>query len=170
MEKWTNKKCGEVIFDSNKDNWNQNTSVFNEKIQNRSNLAFIVEDEQKNKFGYFLSTQIQLTKYDAWISTDTNTFLFSLKSNGRLKGMMKFEIKNTNNGYFLRTKSESPYLIHLGGGAAIGLAKENSKGSSYCYQNNSYFDYHGTENPLVGGSGSGDKYFTPKRITVIQMK
>ena len=32
LEQWTNKKCSEVIFDSDKDNWSQNTSVLNERI------------------------------------------------------------------------------------------------------------------------------------------
>ena len=58
IENWTNLECGEVVFDSTKDNWSQNISVFNEKIQNRSNLTFIVEDEQKNKFGLILIKSI----------------------------------------------------------------------------------------------------------------
>ena len=136
---------------------------------NKSNLAFIVEDEQNNKFGYYLSTQIQSNKYNSWISTDNNTFLFSLKSNGRLNGMMKFEIKDTNKGYAVYQISHE-YLIGLGAEFGIVLYKENSKGKSNCRQNNSYFDYHGTENPLVGGSGiESRKYFTPKRIIVIEM-
>ena len=82
---------------------------------------------------------------------------------------MKFEIKDTSKGYWLCNKSHD-CLIGLGYGLGIGLWKENCKGTSYCDQRNNYFDYHGTENPLVGGSGSGEKKFTPRRITVIQMK
>ena len=83
---------------------------------------------------------------------------------------MKFEITDLKKGYWLHTKT-SNYLIALGGGVAIYLYKENNKGSSYCYHHNNNFDYHETENPLVGGSGiQSCKYFTPKRITVIQMK
>ena len=36
LETWTNKKCGEVLFDSDKDNWNQNTSQFDGKVMNKS--------------------------------------------------------------------------------------------------------------------------------------
>ena len=41
LEQWTNKKCSEVLFDSDKDDWNQNTSVFNDKIENKNNLLFV---------------------------------------------------------------------------------------------------------------------------------
>ena len=44
LEQWTGKKCFYVIFDSDKDNWNVNSSVFDERIQGKSNLAFVVED------------------------------------------------------------------------------------------------------------------------------
>ena len=30
LEQWTNKKCGDVIFDSDKDDWSVNTSVFDD--------------------------------------------------------------------------------------------------------------------------------------------
>ena len=170
LEQWTNKKCGEIIFDSNQHDWNQNTSVFNDKIENKYNLLFVVEDEQNNKFGCYLSTIIVPNTYDTWISTDNNTFLFSLKSNGRLNGMMKFEIKDTSKGYFLYYKSHLTHLISLGGGVDLHLCKQNSKSRSSCCQNTSCFNYHSTTNPFVGGNGSGSKNFTPRRITVIQMK
>ena len=60
LETWTNKKCSEVIFDSNKDNWNKNTSVFSSRMINKSHVIIIVEDTNKNKFGYYLSTLIVL--------------------------------------------------------------------------------------------------------------
>ena len=171
LEAWTNKKCSEVLFDSNKDDWSKKTSVFDDKVMNKSNLVFLIEDTDNNKFGYYLSTQIQSNKYDTLISTDKNSFLFSLKSNGRLNGMMKFEIKNTDGGYNVKPKSDN-ILIQLGYGnsGAIHIKKENSKSQSYCFQRNRFFNYHGTENPLVGGYGiESSQYFTPKRITIIQM-
>ena len=42
IEEWTRKKCSEVLFDSNKDDWDINTSVFNQRIENKS--QFVVED------------------------------------------------------------------------------------------------------------------------------
>ena len=42
LEDWTGLKCGEIIFDSNKDNWSINISVFDSKIMNKNNLMFII--------------------------------------------------------------------------------------------------------------------------------
>ena len=47
LEQWTNKNCSEVLFDSDKDNWNQNTSVFDERVKDKSNLMFVIEDTEK---------------------------------------------------------------------------------------------------------------------------
>ena len=33
LEQWTNKKCSEVLFDSDKDNWDVNTSVFEDRVK-----------------------------------------------------------------------------------------------------------------------------------------
>ena len=54
LEEWTNKKkCSEIIFDSDIYDWSKNTSVFGEKVINKSNLLFVVEYTNNNKFrGY----------------------------------------------------------------------------------------------------------------------
>ena len=39
------------LFDSEKDDWSQDTSVFDDRVQGKSCLYFIVEDTQNNKFG-----------------------------------------------------------------------------------------------------------------------
>ena len=86
LEEWTNKKCSEVLFDSNKDNWSQNTSVFDDRVHGKNQLIFVVEDTNNNKFGGYIGSTINQL---GW-TTDSNAFVFSLKSNGRLKKMMKF--------------------------------------------------------------------------------
>ena len=40
LEEWTRLKCGEVLFDSNKDDWAENTSVFNDRIVGKKHLVF----------------------------------------------------------------------------------------------------------------------------------
>ena len=116
-----------------------------------------------NKFGCYLPVKID--RYGSWVDGNKDMFLFSLKSNGRIGKMMKFEWKQ-GYGYYLDQQSSSG-LICLGYGIAIRLYKENSKTASYCYQNNDYFDYHGIQNALCGCNHP--QTFTPKRITVIQM-
>ena len=61
LEQWTNKKCGEVIFDSDKDNWSKDTSVFNERIIGKKQLVFLIEDSEGEKFGYELSLRADVT-------------------------------------------------------------------------------------------------------------
>ena len=134
LESWTSKKCGDVVFDSDKDNWNQNTSVFDSKVMNRSNLMFVIEDTNNNKFGCYLPVKID--KYDTGVPGNKDMFLFSLKSNGRIDGMMKFEWKQ-GRGYYLPNKSHGN-LIYLGSGADLGLRKQNHN-RGWINQNDSYF-------------------------------
>ena len=81
--------------------------------------------------------------------------------------MMKFEIKDTNYGYYLRDNSDDK-LIALGGGAGIGLFKNNRKNVCYCCQHDNRFDYHGIKNALSGVSGISNA-FPIKQFVVIQM-
>ena len=69
LEQWTNKKCGEVVFDSNKDDWSQHTSVFDSRVMNKSNLMFVIEDTNNNKFGGYINSTID--KYESYINLRT---------------------------------------------------------------------------------------------------
>ena len=160
LEQWTNKKCSEVLFDSNKDNWSQNTSVFDSKIMNKSYMAFIVEDHDNNKFGYFLNGTANTN--ESWIKTQ-GSFNFSLKSNGRINSMMKFEEGSGCSGSFLSYNKSNVYLLSIC--SSFYIYKENNKQNSNC-STLGCFNCHGITNPL---RGTTDK-FSPKRITVIQMK
>ena len=125
---------------------------------NRSDLVFVVEDTNNNKFGGYITSTIN--KYDSSI-TDSNAFVFSLKSNGRLKGMKKFNIIKPEKVFYLYNKSYNR-LFEIGGGD-ICICKKGSGYKPYCLQRS--FNYEGISNALCNG-----RYFTPKRITVIQMK
>ena len=168
LEEWSELKCSDIVFDSNVDKWNVNTSKFNERIIGKKQLVFLIEDEDGEKFGYYLNTKV-VTRYNRLIRTNNKSFEFNLESNGRLQQPMKFEIKDLREGgYYLHEKSHS-CLISLGD---ICLYKENYKNQSHCIRNEDDFDYHGIKNELcekTGYSFGGDN-FTTKRITVIQMK
>ena len=129
----------------------------------KSQLLFVIEDLKGNKFGCFLSTQIEPNIYDKDKPTNTSTFLFSLKSNERLNQMMKFEIIKTEAGYNLTSKT-SIILISFGY-FGITLYKQNCKHNSFCTNDSSRFNYHGKSSALCGSSN-----FIPKRFVVIQMK
>ena len=96
IENWTNKRCGEIIFDSNKDDWNVNTSTFDSKLLFKEKIIFLIEDINGNIFGCY-SHEI-IDKKNERI-TDSNFFLFSLKSTGRYLGMTKIPNKSNSTGF-----------------------------------------------------------------------
>ena len=161
LEEWTGLKCSDVIFDSEKDNWNQNTSVLNEKILGKSKVVFIVEDTDGDIFGYYFNTQI-IEKYHDWIQTDYKSFEFSLKSrNNRLQKRMKFEIKDLNCGGIYLWRNTDNDLIRIGN---IQMIKQHSNRSNCLYYTDR-FEYNEIENPL-----SSNDYFETKRLVVVQME
>ena len=99
IKQWTNKSFSGIVFDSNRDDWSDKTSVFDRIIFNRSHLLFVIEDEEGNRFGGYVDAVIdnyQLIENEYLVGesvTDPKAFVFTLKSNGRMNGMMKFNVK-----------------------------------------------------------------------------
>ncbi|BFU18144.1 predicted protein [Entamoeba histolytica] len=160
IEELTERRITNILFDSNVDIWKVNTTVFEERIMNKEHIIIIIEDEDGNKFGGYVNSKID--KVDEWIY-DSKSFVFSLESKGRMKGMMKFDIKQPDYAFWLDNQS-SDCLFEFGYGFGdIRVYKENYKTESYCKQCS--FEYEGIRNALCG------KYnFTPKRIIGIEMK
>ncbi|EMS14795.1 hypothetical protein KM1_334920 [Entamoeba histolytica HM-3:IMSS] len=158
IEEWTNRKVGNIIFDSNIDNWKVSTSVFDQRIINKEYIMVLIEDEEGNKFGGYVNSKID--KVGGYIN-DSKSFLFSLVSNGRMEGMKKFDIKEPEYAFYLYNQL-CDWLFDFGY-CDITIGKENDKTRSCCRQLS--FEYEGIESLLCG------KYnFTPKRIMVIEMK
>ena len=162
LEEWTKKKCEEVVFDSITDNWSVNTSVFDDRILNKSNLIFIIEDTNNNKFGGYISSTID--KENSYIN-DSNAFVFSLKSNNRNKEMKKFNISDSSNAFYLYDKSDSR-IFGFGRGHDICMKKKDSSSKHFCHHTS--FNYEGISNALCGSTHPNT--FSSKRIVVIQMK
>ena len=157
IEEWTLKKCGEIIFDSTKDNWELDTSTFDSKIYGRKQLLFIIEDIEGNKFGGYIDSTIDEFQYSL---TDWSAFLFSLESNGRLDGMKKFTIKDMLFAFCLFNKSS--HRLFKFGRADINIFKKGSGYKHSCEQ--CAFYYGGNQNTLCG-----TETFELKRFIVIQM-
>ncbi|BFU23497.1 trichohyalin, putative [Entamoeba histolytica] len=158
IEEWTERRINNILFDSDIDNWNVNTSVFNQRIKNKEHIIIIIEDEEGNKFGGYVNCKID--KVNSWIN-DSKSFLFSLESNGRIEGMKKFDIKKPQDAFCLCNQSYD--CLFAFGFGDIFVYKENDKTLSYCNQRS--FEYKGISNALCGKG-----YFMPKRIIVIEMK
>ena len=132
IERWTNKKIKSIVFDSDIDNWNSGRE-FSQYIIGKSNLLFMIDDVENNRFGGYINSRI--TNSDIYIN-DPNAFIFSLKSNRRLNQPMKFQINSPGNAFISITTHER-YIFAFGGGYDIKLDKKetsymaNSNPSSY---------------------------------------
>ncbi|BFU19755.1 trichohyalin, putative [Entamoeba histolytica] len=157
IEEWTEKRINNILFDSEINDWNVNTSVFDQRIKNKEHIIIIIEDEEGNKFGGYVNEKID--KIDDY-TNDSKSFVFSLKSNGRIEGMKKFDIKEPQYAFCLYNQSYDNLFEF---GCDIIVFKENYKTNSYCCQYS--FDYKGISNALCGKED-----FTPKRFIVIEMK
>ena len=82
LEKWTGLVCGEIVFDSDKDNWSMEKSDFESKIKGKKQLVFLVQDNEDKKFGFYLNPEIknekvpvknELTEIQFQMNEDENT-------------------------------------------------------------------------------------------------
>ena len=132
-------------------------------------MVFIVEDQNGNKFGeYFPATLDKIhCKTKPECARDPQSFLFSLKSNGRLKGMMKFESKKEGGAWIELYKHDEIWdiIIDFGNGD-LTIGKYPRKDESCCNRNPyPQYDFHSIEYPLRGNKD----LFTPIRFIVVQM-
>ncbi|GAB1221951.1 hypothetical protein ENUP19_0086G0025 [Entamoeba nuttalli] len=74
------EKISNVLFDSDIDNWNKDTLVFDQRIMNNKHIIIIGEYEEGNKFGGYVNSKInKIDKIGGYIN-DSKSFIFSLKS------------------------------------------------------------------------------------------
>ena len=164
IKNWTNKKCREVLFDSSRDNWNENTSIFHEKIKGKSNLVFLICDENKNIFGYYFNGTVNTTK--SYLKAN-GSFLFRIASNGKIDKPMKFEEKSSSKGLFINDKSEKQLFSVYDG---FWINKQNEKNTSRVMKNERSFDYHGETNVFYDISTNGsEKQFPLSSVLVCSM-
>ena len=57
IEELTEKRINNILFDSDIDGWNVNTSVFGERIKNKEHIIIIIEDSEGNKFGGYVNSK-----------------------------------------------------------------------------------------------------------------
>ena len=166
LAEWTKRSMDMILFDSNIDDWSRNSSVFNERIVKRDGLVFLIDDENGNRFGFYLATKLEET-YNSPMGANEKSFHFSFKSNGRLQGLQKFDLVNKKAGYTLSTSSV-PELIKIGD---IQLKKKEKAAECYCTQLGKNFNYQGLQSVLCGAEPNEDRnmIFVPKRIVVAQM-
>ena len=160
IESWTNKKIKSIVFDSDIDNWNSGKE-FSKYIIGKSNLLFMIDDMENNRFGGYISSQI--TKVDTYIN-DPNAFIFSLQSNKRLKEPTKFGI-NSPERAFISFTTHDRYIFAFGAGFDIKLDKKETSNMS---NSNPMSYYFGPNKKALYGNIYPNR-FTPKRWVIYQM-
>ena len=161
IEQWTRRKIKSIVFDSDVDNWDSGKE-FSKYIIGKSNLLFMIDDIEYNRFGGYISSTI--SGPDTYIS-DSNAFIFSLRSNRRLPEPTKFNIKYPEDAFTLITTHER-YIFAFGGGYDIKL--DSKKTADYANSNPSSYDFGNNTNALYGKIYP--HRFTPKRWVVYQME
>ena len=178
LEEWTGRKIKEVIFNSDFHDWNTNTSVFGAIVMDKPKVILMIEDTNGNKFGGYISSRIDkyykrrlnilygqskhVRNQDKYIS-DSNAFVFSLQSNGRMNQMMRFLLKYYKYAY-CQYNINNDWLFSIGHkDISIYKQHQNQEPFGYCHQ--SSFFYHSSNYTLC------DKgKFIIKRFFVVQMK
>ena len=112
-----------------------------------------------------MSKKRSINEYNEYIY-DSNAFLFSLKSNGRINGMKKFRINSSKHAFQLFQKSSNG-LFRFGSRDDIYVSQKD-QGGSYC--NKYSFNYGAMSRSLCGTNILLKQYFAPKHFIVIQMK
>ena len=107
---------------------------------------------------------------NSYIEPDKKSFLFNLRSNGRLKSMMKFPVESPQHTLMIYDE-ENEWLLSIGDGGNdnhddITIMKndqQNEKPGNGCKQK--CFRYYGNKNALCGS-----EVFEIKHLLVYQMK
>ena len=166
IEEWTNKSFGNIIFDTRRDGYKDNNDHFNKRIIGKKHLLFLIESKEKEKFGYYLDTEVE-NILGRRIATSKESFHFNIQSNNnRLPSMMKFNLLDEINGGYNLSDGSGGNFITLG---EIYLKRGFYLSSSRCFQHEKFFEYYSIPNALCGKTHYDGGNFIPIRIQVIQM-
>nr|BAN41426.1 hypothetical protein [Entamoeba invadens] len=161
LEKLTGMKIVDVVFDSDKDDWSENTSVFDTKVINKSNLCFLVEDANHNKFGGVYTGSINTV--NKFISSGSS-YIFSLVRSGTLNPKKFGKTGNYPDCEFVLNSQNNSCLFVFGCGKYgcdydILVSKKGQNGS-HCIPST----YTAKYNELTDNDN-----FTPKSVVVFQL-
>ncbi|ELP90190.1 hypothetical protein EIN_482340 [Entamoeba invadens IP1] len=155
---WSGKKVNTVVFDSEKDTIKRGTKKLFMKIKNCNGSVLIIEDNEGNKFGFYISKKVD--KMDKTIYDDTS-FVFVLQKQF-VKNFQKFGIKSdcTKNVFCVDGKNKIG-LFSIGNGDL--KVYKSHKGTTKCTCKQNSFDSGDNLENLFGENETTT--FVLKRIT-----
>ena len=139
VEKWTNMKCEEIVFDNEYCSHGIYSSTFDLHIMNREKLAFIFDCEFETKCGCYINEKID--KYSKPYKNegiiDSQSFMFTFGS----KNSKKFDLKENckDKVMFKLFDNKSDMLVSIGNDELIIRKKELK--SIYNQHEECIFDY-----------------------------
>ena len=164
IEEWTSKEFGEIIFDTEINDWEEEDSQFDQLVINKEKVMFLIDVKETNcKIGGYINSCINVLfneDENKGIVSDPNAFVFKLKG----KQSIQFPIKKncSENAFYLYPEDDR--LLFKMGLNDIEIYKEYED-SLIFQESNSSFDYKDNSYALVGNK----EYVTPKRIIVVQL-
>ena len=168
LEKEIGKPIGNIIFNSEINNWNLRNETFQSTIDKHSQLLFLVETTEGMEFGCYIKSEISMIgKY----IIDSNAFIFKMNSNNEKiesyenyeNVMEKYPIKD--NRYAIKISYGKEDDLFTIGRNDIVIKKKEKKDQCYCKQTS--YNYNSTnQNVLLARNGC----FDIKKIIVFEMK
>ncbi|KAL7720836.1 hypothetical protein QTN25_002052 [Entamoeba marina] len=156
FQDWTSYRKCSVLYDSTTNGCEK--GVIAKKIFGRSHLIFVHFDHIGNVFGGYVNTKVSKTEDTL---TDPNTFLFTLKKNGKINPQ-KFHIMKKWEDEAICVNRTSNLVYNFGDDLHI-----SQPGSGNSYVGQIHFNYKGIEKALTDVQYP-DK-FDVERIVILQM-
>ena len=161
LEKWSGRKIGKVVFDSDIDG--DSNRVFSCRIKNKEHLYFLCFDNQQNIFGGYFDDKITTLK--EWNFSE-NQFLFTFNKFGKHNAVdehlcQKYE-QIGRKGIFIH-QDDNDRLFNFYCGFSIGKINENV---SNCIAVSVY--YQNCKNKMLNGMNSWQT-FPITRLLVLTM-
>ena len=155
IEKWTTHICKNILFDSDCDDWRIMKSTFENRINQKERIVFMIETTENEKYGYYINNEIVVNRYNSFdMSVDEKSFNFQLISKDGIFNPIQYQQQKDKNINYKIHENSSPNLITIDN---IWLMKENMKQQSF----KRYREENDNEDKVY--------IFNPKRILVIQM-
>ena len=154
----------EMLFHSDIHRWSVNNSEFVEKVKGHRHVCVVIEDNNNNIFGGYVSKEIVINE---WI-IDQTAFVFSMKKDGKYHPK-KYPIMEGGNGLFVFPEFRNGLFIFGGGNADDNSPKDisvvkKSDDCDRCFSIQQSFNYGKDKKALTGN----DQFFV-SRIIVYEL-
>ncbi|ELP88005.1 hypothetical protein EIN_419340 [Entamoeba invadens IP1] len=143
--KWSGRRVGNIVFDSEVNAMGRNSKMFNDGVRDGKGFVLCIDDKLKNRFGCVITEKVE--REATWVA-DENAFVFVLERNGE-KDEKKFDIKKKKaSNAFLVGKPTQSGLFAVGNDDIRIMRKY--KGKTICFCSQDTFEYNGEKKALCG--------------------